>query len=199
MVTADTLGNYEVSGSAGSALLKEGDDAFRAYVGRLYSLAAADAPQAEINKEYLNHYRASSRFVITNCKSLSVIPVLYENIDGAAYTFGAVNDALMFRSVCDSLKTVYPDSKYVKALEAETARREQLFSLQNRINAAGQRSYPDLSMPSVNGETVNLDSLGSRLTLLWFWDAREATHKIFNLDVLKPVYACFFTKTASLL
>ena len=188
VVSADTLGNYEVSGSGGSALLKEGDDAFRAYVNALYSLSASGASRSEINKEYVNHYRASSRFVLSNSKSLASIPVLYENIGGATYTFGSVNDALIFRTVCDSLKSVYPDSKYVKALEAETVRREQLFSLQNRIDAAGQRSYPPLSLPSINGEIADIDSLGSKVTLLWFWDAREATHKIFNLDVLKPVY-----------
>ena len=141
VVSADTLGNYEVSGSEGSVLLKQGDDAFRTYVSRLYALAASGAPQSEINKEYVSHYRNSTRFVLSNSKSLAVIPVLYENIQGATYTFGGVNDALVFRSVCDSLKTVYPDSKYVKALEAETVRREQLFSLQNRIASAGELSF----------------------------------------------------------
>ena len=194
VVSADTLGNYEVSGSAGSVLLKQGDDAFRTYVSRLYALAASGAPQSEINKEYVSHYRNSTRFVLSNSKSLAVIPVLYENIQGATYTFGGVNDALVFRSVCDSLKTVYPDSKYVKALEAETVRREQLFSLQNRIASAGERAYPALSMPSVTGETAELDSLDAKVKLLWFWDAREASHKIFNLDVLKPLYEQYKSK-----
>ena len=152
------------------------------------------ATQSEINKEYVSHYRNSTRFVLSNSKSLAVIPVLYENIQGATYTFGGVNDALVFRSVCDSLKTVYPDSKYVKALESETVRREQLFSLQNRIASAGERAYPALSMPSVTGETAELDSLDAKVKLLWFWDAREASHKIFNLDVLKPLYEQYKSK-----
>ena len=194
VVSADTLGNYDVSGSEGSALLKQGDDSFRTYVANLYALAAAGAPQAEINKEYVSHYRNSTRFVLSNSKSLAVIPVLYENIGGATYTFGGVSDALVFRSICDSLKTVYPDSKYVKALEAETVRREQLFSLQNRIASAGERAYPALSLPSVTGKTADLDSLDAKVKLLWFWDAREATHKIFNLDVLKPVYEQYKAK-----
>ena len=65
VVSADTLGNYEVSGSEGSVLLKQGDDAFRTYVSRLYALAASGAPQSEINKEYVSHYRNSTRFVAT--------------------------------------------------------------------------------------------------------------------------------------
>ena len=100
----------------------------------------------------------------------------------------------VFKQKGDSLKTVYPDSKYVKALEAETARREQLFSLQNRIASAGERAYPALSMPSVTGETAELDSLDAKVKLLWFWDAREASHKIFNLDVLKPLYEQYKSK-----
>ncbi len=193
VVTADTLGNYEVSGSEGSILLKQGDDAFNAFMGKITALSNQGAEPAEIAREYIDHYRASVKFVLSNTKSLAVVPVLYENI-GDSPVFMNVSDAMVFRKVCDSLKTVYPDSKYVKALETETVRREQIFALQNRINVAEERSYPNLNLPSVNGENVSLDSADAKFTLIFFWDAREATHKIFNLDVLKPLYAQYHSR-----
>ncbi|MCR5519989.1 MAG: redoxin domain-containing protein [Bacteroidales bacterium] len=194
VVKADALGNYEVSGSEGSVLLKQGDDSFRDFAGKLISMSESGASQGAINKVYVDHYRQSVKFVLTNCKSLAVIPVLYENIGGSAATFSGVNDALIFRSVCDSLKTVYPDSKYVRALEQETARREQLFNLNNRLKAADPRSYPELKMPSVDGTVANLDSLGAKYTLLYFWNDSEYTHKIFNLETLKPVYEQYHSR-----
>ena len=188
VVEADTLGNYSVSGSDGSALLKEGDDAFRAYVNNLFALSEAGAQPSEIAKEYVRHYREAVKFVMVNNKSLAVIPVLYENIGGSTATFSGLSDALVFRSACDSLKTVYPDSKYVKALEAEAVRRENLMLISNRIKTADERAYPNLRMPSIDGTPAEIDSLDAKAVLVYFWDDREATHKIFNLDVLKPVY-----------
>ena len=188
VVEADTLGNYSVSGSDGSALLKEGDDAFRAYVNNLFALSEAGAQPSEIAKEYVRHYREAVKFVMVNNKSLAVIPVLYETIGGSTATFSGLSDALVFRSACDSLKTVYPDSKYVKALEAEAVRRENLMLISNRIKTADERAYPNLRMPSIDGTPAEIDSLDAKAVLVYFWDDREATHKIFNLDVLKPVY-----------
>lgn len=188
VVEADTLGNYEVSGSEGSILLKEGDDNFRAFANKLYALSAAGAEPGESAKEYIRHYREAVKFVLVNNKSLAVIPVLYESIEGTVPTFGRVSDALIFRGACDSLKTVYPDSKYVKALDKEAQRRINLFEMANRLDNAEERAYPMLRMPSVDGKMADIDSLGAKVTLVYFWDDREATHKMFNLDVLKPVY-----------
>ncbi|MBR5703683.1 MAG: hypothetical protein IKX45_05475 [Bacteroidales bacterium] len=188
VVEADTLGNFEVSGSAGSILLKEGDDNFRSFVSNLYALSAAGAEPNEIAKEYIRHYREAVKFVLTNNKSLAVIPVLYENIGGSTATFSGLSDALIFRDVCDSLKTVYPDSKYVKALDKEAQRRINLFEMSNRMNAAEVRAYPMLRMPAIDGTMADIDSLGSKVTLLYFWNDADATHKMYNLDVLKPIY-----------
>ena len=70
VVEADTLGNYEVSGSEGSILLKEGDDNFRAFANTIYALSAAGAEPKESAKEYIRHYREAVKFVLVNNKSL---------------------------------------------------------------------------------------------------------------------------------
>ena len=61
------------------------------------------------------------KYVITNSKSLTVIPVFYQYVGEGFPVFSQESDAIVFNSVLDSLKTVYPESKYVKALEAEAA------------------------------------------------------------------------------
>jgi hypothetical protein len=188
VVSADTLGSYTVEGSAGSALLEKGDRAFREFLAELLNLGESGAGNAEVNRAYLKHYRESTRFVLENCKSLAVIPVLYESYNGTPVTFVSINDALVFRSVCDSLKTVYPDSKYVKALEQETARRENMFEISNRLKNAEEVAYPNLSMPSINGEKVDLYSLDAKVVMVYFWSVSDATHKMFNLEVMKPLY-----------
>ena len=73
-------------------------------------------------------------------------------------------------------------------------RREQLFNLNKRLSTAPQRSYPELRMPAVDGKTADLDSLGAKYTLVFFWDDREATHKIFNLETLKPIYEQYHSR-----
>ena len=60
--------------------------------------------------------------------------------------------------------------------------------ISNRIKTAEERAYPNLRMPSIDGTPAEIDSLNAKAILVYFWDDREATHKIFNLDVLKPVY-----------
>lgn len=186
-VSADTLGNYSVEGSAGSTILKEGDDNYRSFIGELLSLSE-DAGSGDVSRIYLKHYRESAKFVLSNCKSLAAIPVLYESYNGTPVTFVNINDALIFRSVCDSLKTVYPESRYVKALEQEAVRRENIFDLANRLKTADEVVYPNISMPSIDGNNVDLYSIDAKEILVYFWSVSDATHKMFNLEVLKPLY-----------
>ncbi|MBQ9311355.1 MAG: TlpA family protein disulfide reductase [Bacteroidales bacterium] len=192
-VEADTLGNYTVEGSDASALLKRGDDAYKAFLSRIVALSNSGAEPAEIAKEYVSHYRESAKFVLENSGSLAVIPVLYEGMPDAP-TFSSLTDAFIFRRVCDSLSTLYPDSKYVKALEKETQRREHLFNLSNSLNSASESPYPELNLPGLDGQKVSLTGLDAKLVLVYFWSASDATHKIFNQDVLKPLYAQYASR-----
>lgn len=182
-VEADTLGNYSVEGSEGSTLLAEANSSYARFISDM----AAAQDNAAASKAYVGHYREAIKFVLENSRSLACVPVLYENVNNLP-VFSQLTDAIFFRNVCDSLKTVYPESRFVKALDKEASRREQQLKLQNSLAGAETVGYPDLEMPDVNGSKVKLSSVDSKVTLLHFWDADDAAQKMIAIESLKPLY-----------
>ena len=187
---ADTLGNYSVSGSAGSEKLQEVE---KASAGFLSGVIAAGDNNAAITKLYIDHYRQSVKYVMENPYSLTVIPVLYEQLSNLPI-FAQDVDAIHFRNAADSLKTVYPESRYVQALDKEASRREKILALNTRIRTAEPLGYPDLNLPGTDGKKVALSSTDAKVILVHFWNADEATHKMFNKDVLEPIYKDYHSK-----
>ena len=183
-VTADTLGNYSVTGSEGSVKLAEVDKAYSKFLNDIYS--ATEAPQ--MAKIYIDHYRACVEYVLQNPYSLTVVPVLYERLSDVSPIFNQSTDALFFRNAADSLKTVYPESRYVLALEKEADRRMNLLEIENKIRTADEASFPDIVMPDINGQEKALSSLDDKVILLHFWDAGDAAQKMLNIDTLLPIY-----------
>ena len=205
VVEADTLGNYSVSGSAESEKLKEVESSFAQFAGTMTSMVnKIDDPstseaeksllRGKMGKEYISHYRECVKYILSNPYSLTDIPVLYENLNEYSPVFSQVTDAIHFRAVYDSLRSVYPDSRYVKALGKETQRREQQMELSIRLGNALESGFPDLNMPDINGKLVKLSDLRNKAILVHFWSLDDATHKMFNTEVLQPVYDEFHKK-----
>lgn len=190
VVRTDTLGNCSVEGSENSAKLIEAGKAFAAFIAE----AEECESQVEYSKLYSSYYRDRVRFVLSNIKSLVVIPVLYEKIAGYFPVFSRNTDAVLFRSVCDSLKTVYPESRYVKALETEVERRERNLEMSYRISGAQEIGFPDLEMSDINGTLRKLSEIDSKLILLHFWTPAENIESMFNIEVLKPLYSEYARK-----
>lgn len=201
-VVADTLGHYSVTGSPETEKLLEveRDEAefaakFVATTARLDDLDP-DSEQAvevrrDLAKQYIDYYRDRVRYVIDNSKSLTVIPVLYQQIAENFPLFSQTTDAMHFRNICDSLKTVYPESRYVKALDEEAKRRQQLMELSTKLQKADLAGYPDLELPDINGQRVKLSSIDAKVVLVYFWTASSADQKMLNLDFLSPVYDAY--------
>ena len=181
-VKADTLGNFTVEGSEESEKLRDREIAYARFQADMDSTMEP----SELSRIFIGHYRDNVKYVMANMASLTVVPVLFEQLDAYSPVFNQNTDAILFRKVCDSLKTVYPLSRYVKALEAETVRRENALQVKYMLDSAEERGYPDLNLPDLGGERVSLSGLGARAVLLHFWDSSDATHKMFNLDVLLP-------------
>lgn len=204
-VEADTLGNYSVRGSEESVKLAEVEREFAAAQKTLMALSqslegldpssdkAADI-RRKMGQEYVSYYRGRVRYIMENSHSLTVVPVLYQRFGDNLPVFGQSTDAIHFTNICDSLETVYPDSKYVKALKAEAASRNNYLDLEARLKNATEIGYPDITLPNINAEKIALSSLDSKVILVQFWSAAEASQKMFNLDVLKPVYDKFHSK-----
>lgn len=190
-VVTDTLGNYSVSGSASSSKLAEVDKAYTKFMNDLYVARDDNKKMAKI---YLDHYRASVKYVMENSHSLTVIPVLYETMSEVSPVFSQNTDALIFKSASDSLKTIYPESRYVKALAKEAERRMNLLNLESQIRNATPTSFPDIVLPDINGEKKALSSLDSKAIILHFWDASNAAQKMMNIETLMPLYEKYHAK-----
>ncbi|MCQ2181309.1 MAG: AhpC/TSA family protein [Bacteroidales bacterium] len=183
-VEADTLGNCIVTGSENSSKLSEVEARSARFLGEMNRITDT----REFVRKYIAYYRESVKYVMSNPYSLTVIPVLYENLGDYAPVFAQATDALHFRAACDSLKTVYPDSRYVKALEKETARREQELKVQNELMQASSIGFPDLKMPDVKGVDCKLSDVNAKVVLVNFWDSADPIQCMFTKEVLVPLY-----------
>ncbi len=181
---SDTLGNCDVKGSEASVKLLEVEKAFSDFAARMNSTE----DEKQISKYYVDYYRWCVKYVIANPYSLTVLPVLYGQLGPYAKVFCNPTDAVYFRAACDSLKTVYPESAYVKALENEAVRRQNALAVRNSIMNAPSVSFPEIEMPDMNGRKVKLSSVDSKAVILHFWSADDAAQKMFVQETLKPLY-----------
>jgi len=205
VVTADTLGSYTVEGSEGSLKLQEVDRRYSDFIYKMAELvntsdaeglpqSARQAIQEEITKLYISHYRECVKYVMSNPYSLTVVPVLFENLSEYTPVFAQKTDAIFFQNAYDSLLTVYPESNYVKALGREAKARTSQLNMDNKLSQAQSVNYIDLTMPDVNGKTVSLSSVETKAVLVHFWTSSNDEQKMFNIDELKPIYDEFASK-----
>ena len=189
-VVSDTLGRGSVLGSVESERLQEVERKFAEFLRE----AELTEDNAAFRRSYIQYYREAVKYVMSNPFSLTVVPVLFQNVTPDLPVFSQTTDALHFRNALDSLKTVYPDSKYVKALENETTRREGVLGFNSRLSTAPEASYPDIKSKDVNGNDVSLSALDSKAVILFFWTVTDAASKILNQETYKPVYEDYHDK-----
>lgn len=199
-VQADTLGNFSVTGSEESVKLAQVEKDYAAAFAQLDVLAdrlaeASAAEAVDLKKQmgqlYVDHYRNCVRYVMENSRSLTSVPVLFQNFGAELPVFGQNTDAIHFRNVADTLETVYPESKYVKALRKESERRFGYMELEARLSSAQEVGYPDIELPDVQANKIKLSETDAKVVMVYFWSASDASQKMFNLDVLKGVYDDF--------
>jgi len=204
-VKSDTLGTYSVTGSDETLKLMEVDKDEAEFNDRLSSMAARLADLDETSEDagylrkdmtslYIDYYRDRVKYILKNSHSLTAVPVLYQTLPNGTPVFNQPTDAIHFRNICDSLKKTYPGSRYVKALNDEAARRQQIMSLNARIRNAEQMGFPEISMSDVNGQKVKLSDMKSKVVMLYFWNPEDAAQKMFNQDEMKPAYRSFHEK-----
>ena len=186
-VTADTLGNYTVEGSDESLLLQEVEGDYAQFLIDMNRLASEPDAAQELSRRYVDYYRRSVRYVMEHPKSLTSVPVLFHRVNDGLAVFDQPTDGILFGSISDSLKTVYPESRYVKALEREAARRTNLMQIGQRLQEADQVGYFNIDLPTLSGTNAKLSDVQSKVVMLYFW-ATTDEQKMFNMDTLIPVY-----------
>ena len=181
---ADTLGRYTTEGSPESEKLAAREAASASFARKMLT----ESDPAALSRAYIDHYRESVRYVLANQRSLTVVPVLFEQLNESTPLFNQYTDAIIFRQTADTLATLWPASRYVKAVEAEAKRRENALGMSNLVSQAVELGYPDLEMPSFSGVKTKLSDLDARVVIVHFWDSSDAAQKMFNLDVLLPLW-----------
>ena len=202
-VSADTLGNFTVEGSQESVKLAQVEKEYADALVQLTTLssqallaegAEADALKRQVGQIYVEYYRSRVKYVMENSKSLTSVPVFFQNFGSDLPVFSQTTDALLFANIADSLESVYPDSRYVKALRTEAGKRQNYLELESRINSAEAVGYPDIELPDVNAQKVRLSEVDSKVVMVFFWTAGDASQKMFNLDFLKGIYEDYHDK-----
>ena len=183
---------YTVTGSEESLLLQQAEDKYVRFLTemRLLGRQQVDNPAlgAELSRRYVAYYREACTFVMNHTHSLVTVPVLFQEMENGTPVFSQTTDAILFQAICDSLKTVYPDSRYVKTLQKEAERRQQALELQYRLKDAQEVGFVEIDLPGVDGKRVRLTGVDAKLVMLYFWSSTAADQKMFNLDTLLPLY-----------
>ena len=203
-VVSDTLGHSTFEGSEESVKLAEVEKAYaealREFVDISLLMGAAtdqadfDRLAQDMSKAYVAYYRDRVRFIMENSKSLTVIPVFYQLLGENLPLFSQNTDAILFKNIADSLETVYPESKYVKALRREAEMRFGYLELQERIINADEVGYPEIELPDLEGKMRKLSDMESRVVIITFWSASQAEQNMFNIDFFKPLYEQYHSK-----
>ena len=204
VVETDTLGNYTVEGSEESLKLAQVERDYAAVLARMTAMvkasnessdeSALEKLRKDLGQEYVTYYRNCVKYVMTNSHSLSVVPIFYQNLADNLPVFSQSTDAIHFKNIADSLEITYPESKYVKALRAEAEKRMQYLELESRIMNAQQISFPEIELPDLQAQKRKLSEVDSKVIMVYFWSASNADQKMFNLDMLKPIYEEFHGK-----
>lgn len=203
-VTTDTLGNAEIEGSEESIKLAEVEKKYADVVKNLDALAVKmntastqaefDAYANEMSQTYVAYYRDMVKYVLGNSHSMTVVPVFYQVLGENLPLFSQQTDALLYSNVADSLETVYPESKYVKALRAEAQRRFGILELQMKIQSAEAVGFPDIELPDLDGKMRKLSDEDARVVIVCFWSAAQAEQNMFNIEFFKPLYEQYHSK-----
>lgn len=197
-VEADTLGRCAIEGSEESVRMMESDKEYAKINSRCRALALRleDLPQntkhaASLRREYYENYiklyRSSVRYIVENSRSLTSVPVIFRKL-GELPVFNQRMDALHYRSLADSLAAVYPTSPYVRALQKEAAARMKQMDFSGKIDSVAVVGFPEIELPDIRSEKVKLSSVEGKVVFLHFWTSADGAQKLFNQDVLKPLY-----------
>lgn len=197
-VDADTVGSWRVAGSEECEKLFQVEKDYAQFLKEVQDISSSAVDEQtqkqvsqELSAKYIAYYRKCVKYILENNHSLTSVPVLFQKVSDGFPVFSQPTDAIHFRNLCDSLKLVYPCSRYVQVLDKEASIRQNALGLQTMIQSAEAMGFIDITLPNEKGQKIALSSVEAKAVLVHFWSAQEATHKMLNVDALKPLYDKF--------
>ncbi len=190
------LDGYRVSGSPESELvgelhriLSDGAAALDSISSR-YNLSTPGSERQEAirrawGSKYLSIKRQHISFIVRNASSLAAVYALYQRLPDDQVLFNGETDHVYYQMVADSVQRSYPDSRYVKALEREIELRTSQRNFLNRLAEEGvpEVGYPDIDLPNMYGQKVQLSSFAGKVIVLDFWVSTDARSRVINAEL----------------
>ncbi|MFR9566877.1 MAG: TlpA disulfide reductase family protein, partial [Rikenellaceae bacterium] len=144
----------------------------------------------EYNTEYQRIKRQQLSFIIENKSSIAAIYAIFQHLPGDRQLFCGDSDVIYLRTVAEEVSKQYPKSALLKRLEAQIKTMEATIALKENINSS---NFPNLSMPDMFGNNVELSSLIGSVVLLDFWSAELGNSNSTNAE-LKEIYQEYSSK-----
>lgn len=202
-VVIPAAGDFVVEGSEESALFQQVNKHFAETVDAMNDVtssvdensteAEVKAANAALSRLYIDYKREAIKYVIGHPRSITSAVVLFQRFNENLPVFGEDTDAILFKTVQDSLTLVYPKSEFVAALRDEVSARGRALDLASRFGEVGEASFPELVMPDIDGVMRKLSDLEGKVIVLSFWSVAQDEHKMFNVD-LADLYAKYHDK-----
>ncbi len=185
--------DYSVQGSPGSLQVQLLSETLKKTEAKLDSLkmlkakfssnpAYADREEAwmeEIRKTRKEQEEFSKKFVMSNPFSMASVYALYQKYKDETYV---VKDLQTMRTAASALNSIYPQSRFVKALYENTLeilKQEKAAKMQQFIQENAENS-PEIVLPDHNGKEIALTSLRGKVVLLQFWAAEDRDSRLMN-------------------
>jgi peroxiredoxin len=179
--------NYEVTGSAGSKLIKEFhtklDETLDKIteLNKIYNDSLGSLNMAEIVKDLKERSEKiiegqkdySIEFVRNNVGSLASVLVLYQQISPQYILFDPMEDYKYFFMVDSAIFDKYSQSDAALSLHAHvTNLKQRIEEIREKEEFLSPGSFtPEIALPTPEGDTIKLSSTRGKIVLLDFWAA----------------------------
>lgn len=195
--------DYSVTGSKGSQLVKDLNEKLFETKEKMASIRTDleikknDPNFSSLSQNLLADYvkalqdqrEFSINFIMKNATSLAGYMALYQQLDNNTYTLNENDDIKYVKIVASSMKALYPEHEYTKAILANLQQLEERLAnlkMSKLIKEKGT-NFPDISLPNAKGEEVKLSSLEGKFIVLSFWASQDPYSRKQN-QTLKKVY-----------
>jgi peroxiredoxin len=194
---------YIVEGSKGSKLIKQINDTLNVTKSKIADIKKQleekknDADFSSVSQNLLAEYVQviqaqrdfSIDFIMQNATSLASYMALYQKIDNNTFTLNENKDIQFVKIVASSMKALYPEHEYTKAILANLKTLEKRLTNLNIAKMIEEKgsSFPEITLPDVNGKKIALSSLKGKFIILSFWASQDANSRQQN-QTLKKIY-----------
>lgn len=147
--------------------------------------ALADSLNLVLGNMYVKQKQAAIKHIFRHPYSFTNLVLLYQSFPGDLQLFADVKDALIFQRVHDSLKTLYPESRYLPIIEKESTSRMNIDALSVKLGTTTVTNLPEIKLPDMNAKVRTLSSLEGKVVVLMFWSITSAEQKMYNQELIE--------------